>query len=481
MRSPAEMQVIQIELTNACPHLCANCTRFCGHHPKPFFMDFDTFRKAVDSLDGFTGIVGVMGGEPTLNPDFDRIAEYYASKVPAVLKFPVFRQPTREFTMYAARKLDMKLKFRRGIWSSLGGGYYRNFERIQDVFPLQFINDHSSGGLHQALLMPRKELKIPDEVWLPLRDRCWIQNEWSAGITPKGAFFCEVAAALDMLFDGPGGWPVEPGWWKRRPEEFGEQLRWCEYCSAPLNVPRLPGNGGIDAVTPRMLEKLKALGSHKARLGRCTVFDPAAYDVKNAAPDSHAGDWYLPGADKGKERVSGVNASLCCRRIAAVAPEGGEELLKGELAKLPEAERRKFAVIGMDAAKKLDFCDWLLVCRDRRVLRADFLSGLTRTIFNPGCLYALSSSRFLPGMPKFRRCAFMLLDRRAAALKGVAELDFDALTKLYRREKQVRLHAFPDLAARTPWRRLADLRDDWPRLRRTLPRTLWSRLFGKRS
>ena len=62
MRSPAEMRTIQIELTNACPHLCSNCTRHCGHHRKPFFMDLETFRRAVDSLAGFSGIVGIMGG-----------------------------------------------------------------------------------------------------------------------------------------------------------------------------------------------------------------------------------------------------------------------------------------------------------------------------------------------------------------------------------------------------------------------------------
>ena len=479
MRSPAEMQVIQIELTNACPHLCANCTRFCGHHKKPFFMDLAAFRKAVDSLEGFGGIVGVMGGEPTLNPDFDRIVEYYASKVPAVMKFPAFRQPMRSFTGYAARKLAMNLPFRRGLWTSLGGGYYRHFERIQDTFPLQFINDHSSAGLHQALLMPRGELGIPDEVWFPLRDKCWIQNEWSASITPKGAFFCEVAAALDMLFDGPGGWPVEPGWWKRRPEEFGDQLRWCEYCSAPLNVPRLPANGGVDAVTPGILKKLESVGSFKAKLGRVHVFDPAGYDVRDAAPGSHAGDWYLPGADKGKERVSDVNSSLYCRRIDVVGPPGAEAALARELGKLPEAERCKFAVVDAETAEKLEFYDWLLWCRSAKVVRADFLSNLTRTIFNPGCLYVLSFGRLLPGMPKLGRCAFALFNRRASALENARTVELEKLAELYRPEKRVRLHAFPDLTSRTLGRKLADIRDDWPRLRHTPLRAMLRRLMGK--
>lgn len=472
MRSPSEMRTIQIELTNACPHLCSNCTRHCGHHAKPFFMDLATFRRAVDSLEGFPGIVGIMGGEPTLNPDFKRIVDYYASKVPAAKGFARFRQPTRDFAGYAARKLDMAQVFRRGIWTSLGGGYYRNFEQIQEVFPLQFINDHSSDGLHQALLMSRRELGISDEIWLPLRDRCWIQNEWSASITPKGAFFCEVAAALDMLFDGPGGWPIEPGWWKRRPEEFGDQLRWCEYCSAPLDVPRVPGRAGIDVVTPKIMAQLERLKSPKVRLGRCRVFDPAEYDPAAAAPKPHACDWYLPGEDKERERVSGSNASLYCRLVHVLPPDGGEAELRRVLAGLPEPERRRFTVVAGDAARRLEFPDWLLVCRSRRVLTPEFLSGLTRTIFNPGCLYALSFRRWLPGMPRWGECAFLLLNKRAAALEGAEKIDLERVTGRYPRDKRVRLHAFPDLAARTPLRRLADLCDDWPRLRRTLPQKL---------
>ena len=52
MKSPQDMRIIQIDITNACFHRCSNCTRFCGHHKKPFFMDFETFKRAVDSFEG---------------------------------------------------------------------------------------------------------------------------------------------------------------------------------------------------------------------------------------------------------------------------------------------------------------------------------------------------------------------------------------------------------------------------------------------
>ena len=39
MRPLGDMNIIQIEVTNACYLKCANCTRHVGHHKKTFFMD----------------------------------------------------------------------------------------------------------------------------------------------------------------------------------------------------------------------------------------------------------------------------------------------------------------------------------------------------------------------------------------------------------------------------------------------------------
>ena len=91
------MKVIQIEVTNACSHGCSNCTRFCGQHAQPFFMDLDTFRRAVDSTAGFQGVVGIIGGEPTLHPQFDQLIDYYAAKVPEPRPYSFIRQPVNAF------------------------------------------------------------------------------------------------------------------------------------------------------------------------------------------------------------------------------------------------------------------------------------------------------------------------------------------------------------------------------------------------
>ena len=94
MRSPKEMQNIQIDITNACTKTCSNCTRFCGHHLKPFFMEYQYFKSAVDSLNTFPGVVGMIGGEPTLHPEFEKMAQYLGSsrlEIPeALCRKPIF-------------------------------------------------------------------------------------------------------------------------------------------------------------------------------------------------------------------------------------------------------------------------------------------------------------------------------------------------------------------------------------------------------
>lgn len=282
MRSPADMEFIQIDITNACNMRCSNCTRFCGNHRKPFFMDFETFQRAVDSLDGFDGVTGIIGGEPTLHPEFERFAGYMREKFgkPSggdALLYPqkdfIHSIHRREFESGVLRERSDGSHFVKkhgaGLWSNMSGTYRKYYEVIQDTFSVEYLNDHINPSYHQPGLFSRKDLDIPDDEWVRLRDRCWIQNTWSAAITPKGAFFCEIAGALDMLFDGPGGWKIEPGWWKRKPEEFADQLHWCELCGFALEGRTFTRDSQeeTDDVSPRLYEMLKSTGSPKLKSG----------------------------------------------------------------------------------------------------------------------------------------------------------------------------------------------------------------------
>jgi hypothetical protein len=425
MKSPACMKIVMIDITNACHKSCSNCTRFCGEHPQPFFMEVDTFRKAVDSMAGFPGIVGIVGGEPTLHPRFAEMIDYYASQIAEPRPAAFLRPPTTSFQNYSRMVKYMRGR-RRGLFSSLGAGYYKHFEQIQDVFPYQSLNDHQTVNTHQAILVTRKELGIPDEEWLKLRDNCWIQNLWSATISPKGAFFCEIAASLDMLFDGPGGWPIEPGWWKRTPGEFGEQLNWCEMCSVALKVPTMDAGEETDIVSPVMLEKLKRVNGPKIRNQKFAVLDTANYDRSKLAGHEADPIWYLPKGQGDKARISPTNTSLYPHRIDVVVGRGES----------PQA------TLAREQVEALQFADWVAVFRDAQVVDAEFLRQAAGCILNPGCFYHRGDQAWL-------------FNRRARALQGPTAIRLDeSLLPLWERKKRIALRRYPRIGELTLWQRL---------------------------
>jgi hypothetical protein len=76
-----------------------------------------------------------------------------------------------------------------------------------------------------------------------------------------------------MLMDGPGGWPIEPNWWKREEKDFGDQLRWCEYCGMALDTYTRDAREEIDDVSPFWAEQLINIDSPKLRKNRINVID----------------------------------------------------------------------------------------------------------------------------------------------------------------------------------------------------------------
>src|SRR4051794_18192708 len=157
MKSPADMKIIQIEITNGCPKRCSNCTRFCGHHEEPFFMDFETFKQAIDSMKGFKGIVGIMGGEPTIHPEFEKFVRYYRDNWGYDDDSTALVEPSSDFMRHVlANAYNTQWSNQRGLWTSVTTRYYKNFELIQDTFGYQLLNDHTASSMHQTLMATRK-------------------------------------------------------------------------------------------------------------------------------------------------------------------------------------------------------------------------------------------------------------------------------------------------------------------------------------
>jgi len=458
MKSPADMKIIQIEITNACPKRCSNCTRFCGHHKEPFFMDFETFKQAVDSMKGFKGIIGIMGGEPTIHPEFEKFVRYYRDNIGYDDHSTACYEPTSNFINHIlANAYHTSYSNQRGLWTSVGPKYYEHFELIQDTFGYQLVNDHSNESMHTTLMATRKELGIPDEKWIKLRDNCWVQNLWSASITPKGAFFCEVAAAMDATLNGPGGWKVEPGWWKRKPMDFADQLHWCELCSAALPMPARDARGEVDDVSPVWKEKLVQIESPKVKKGLANEFDPKTYDPKAHEVISDI----TPYMEDQEQRIGAAKKTVQPQRVTSVAwltsSISSEEAAKlvdrakaagrldfivsaeTEHQALAEAAQVAFISAAGRSGKELlaelkergRIRDWVLLMRDSFPPASAF-ELIGNCVFNPGCAYWRTSGEkgSLAAAP-----GFQFFNVRAYSLKEGADL-FD-IVAAYPDRKQV--------------------------------------------
>lgn len=264
MIPPRKHWCIQIEVTNACPRRCSNCTRFVPHHEKPFFVEPAAFAEAVyalsefpsegephpDNPNGGTKLVGMMGGEPLLHPKFAQLCGLMREILPE--------------------------KRNRAIFTGLDIAKHKYAELIRETFGYIQINLHSSEVVHQPLLVAVQDIEPNEDKMWALIDDCWVQRLWSSSITPKGFFFCEVAGALDLLFDGPGGLPATPGCWQHDLAEYREQSeRWCPRCGACLHVPGRRDADCVDDISRSNLVQLEGTGNPRIEKGEYEVFEPS--------------------------------------------------------------------------------------------------------------------------------------------------------------------------------------------------------------
>ena len=146
MKAVMEQWAIQIDVTNACPLKCSNCTRLTAHVRKPFFMSPQQFKKAVESVatfptdsapdvEGRHKVIGMIGGEPTLHPEFPELCRIMAEVLP-----------------------DRRT---RGLWTSLGPAYDRHRKLIDETFGYQNRHPNTNPARHPPVLVA-SSVVVPD-------------------------------------------------------------------------------------------------------------------------------------------------------------------------------------------------------------------------------------------------------------------------------------------------------------------------------
>ena len=274
MKPLYDASVIRIEVTNACTFKCAHCTKAVPHISKPFFADIAMIENALKSLKGWKKNVGCTGGEPTIHPKFLEICELYRAYFP------------RE---------------QCGLWTSNAENLNKYKDEIASTFDILLFDDHSVTTEHHPLMLASEEIVQDEPYRNELIDNCWIQRQWGPTITPKGAFFCEVAATFDTLFDGPGGYPLDAGWWNKTTEIFRDQRdRYCRFCSIPIPVETVPNNFPYDYVSRGNAKRLLKAGSPLAKGGGIHILDEKWYGNKPKSLSNSLGNdpWKYSGTKR---------------------------------------------------------------------------------------------------------------------------------------------------------------------------------------
>lgn len=251
MRGPENMHIICVDVTNKCDLACSNCTRLLKNQESLWEMTPENFRLALQSLKNYNGIIAMIGGNPCVHTQFEKMCEIFREEIPN--------------------------QFQRGLWTN---NYFKHREVIERTFGALNLNPHNmerandklkdlynvmvvqkkfNGGYytgnshHAPLLTAIKDLYPEKEMWDKI-SRCDINKDWSASIVQNNgelrAYFCEVAASFDLARGEDHGHPVVLDWWKKPITAFSDQVKhFCTGCGVPARLRGHMDNEEIDTYT----------------------------------------------------------------------------------------------------------------------------------------------------------------------------------------------------------------------------------------
>lgn len=234
--------VIQIWVTRACDKCCFGCTQGANLAANPDvstqrFITVKQFRTSCESLRDYWGVVGMLGGNPCLHPQFQELCEVMRDVIP---KEQCGLWSNRLFDHGPTCQMTFNPSY-SNLNVHLDAAAHNEIKRDwPEALPVGLHDDSRHGP---PLVAMQDIIEDDSERW-GLISNCDINQRWSAGLGVfRGelrAWFCEIAMAQSLIHqhesDYPDtGLPVESGWWKRPMQDFVEQVRFhCHACGVPL-------------------------------------------------------------------------------------------------------------------------------------------------------------------------------------------------------------------------------------------------------
>lgn len=297
MRPPRTQWCQQIDVTQNCHLSCSNCTRILLHNNKENtnYMSLEIFEKTVLALRGFLyesppdgedkpprrKVLGLIGGEPLLHPQFPEIVDIMLKHVPEVYFRGLWTSkdwPTGSHPKWGAYKPQVE----RLIGKNPGGDVRGPSTRHKTGFLNWNMHTKEAPSRHTPLLRASKDIVKDEKLRMELIEACQIPRKWAGAATHLGYSFCEVAANISRVFKLGVELPVEPGVWGhdlewvtdergiRQPTgRYAEQIKeCCSRCSGCVPLPSRLDHEETDDVSESNYQELVQLGSKAIKRGQ---------------------------------------------------------------------------------------------------------------------------------------------------------------------------------------------------------------------
>ena len=252
MKPLYEKWVALIDITYKCGRGCLYCSRYSKHlRPDQMYdMSLDKIKEALLSYKDIPTAVGIIGGEPLLFTEFPELCRLIQS---------IF--PKEKMVLFTS-----------------GGPKHQEYSSLMlATFGTICHNEHTDyqvqKQLHQPLTIAIDEAVQDENIKNQLIDGCWVQRTWCCTINNFGAYFCEVAAALDfLLYDGAYAQKVEPDWWKQ-PSFDDQKNALCGKCGMPIPIEREHVYNTKENISPLLLQEMRDKNLARVSEEHVKVFD----------------------------------------------------------------------------------------------------------------------------------------------------------------------------------------------------------------
>lgn len=171
-------KLIEIDITYVCNLKCNSCNRSCTQAPESISMTLQTVVNFVDESIGKKANwsrIRVLGGEPTLHPQFPLIIN--------------------ELLRYKKNNIDC-------IIEVVTNGYGRKVQEVLRMIPdsISIDNSYKISGKQPAFI-PFNMAPIDDRkfVFSDYRNGCSIIRDCGIGLTPTGYYPCAIAGGIDRI------------------------------------------------------------------------------------------------------------------------------------------------------------------------------------------------------------------------------------------------------------------------------------------